>query len=172
MTLLAVHLQHLDRFVYLSPLAAEEESSYPHVESTYRLDEASLPPSIMFCCLFAHEIFIHHVYHKTLLKIAAEPLERTGTTSGDDSGNTDGSNGETIRILSEQAVDVAVMKMGVGGPGSGSDGDGGGGGDGAVGCVSEKALRKEVDLAIGNLMADGTGLRDYANAAVGGKVVR
>lgn len=61
-------------------------------------------------------------------------------------------------------MDLAVKEMVAGGGASG-------GGE-EEGCVSEEALREEVDAAIFRLMADGTGLRDYANAAIGGKVVR
>lgn len=56
--------------------------------------------------------------------------------------------------------------------GGGEDGGDDGGGSGGGGCLSEEVWREEVDVAIDKLMADGTGLRDYANAAVGGKVVR
>lgn len=73
---------------------------------------------------------------------------------------------ETIRSLSEEAVHLAVNEMA-----GGEDDGGGGGGGGDGGCVSEEGLRKEVDEAIRKLTADGTGRRDYANAAVGGKVV-
>lgn len=115
------------------------------------------------------------VARKALLERAAGPPEPPGSSAGDssDSGNGDGDKDgpgteEMIRSLSEEAVHLAVREM------VGSDGGGGSGGgeDGGGGCVSEDVLREEVDMAIGKLMADGTGLRDFANAAVGGKVVR
>lgn len=75
-----------------------------------------------------------------------------------------------IRALSKAAVDLAVKTrvLGRGSRDGGDESSGGGGG----GCVSEEVVRKEVDVAIGKLMADGTGMRDYANAALGGRVVR
>lgn len=39
-------------------------------------------------------------------------------------------------------------------------------------CVDTKELQEEVAKAIKRLEADGTGLRDFANVAVGGQVVR
>ncbi|CAN0183651.1 unnamed protein product [Ectocarpus sp. 6 AP-2014] len=94
---------------------------------------------------------------------AAQPSERTGTSRDGDGDAAE----HRIRALSKAAVDLAV-KTRVVGSGSQDGGDESGGGGG---CVSEGAVREEVDGAIGKLMADGTGMRDYANAALGGKVL-
>jgi len=40
------------------------------------------------------------------------------------------------------------------------------------GCVSEELVLRELGHALDNYAADGTGLRDFANSAVGGRVVR
>lgn len=95
---------------------------------------------------------------------AAQPSERTGTSRDGDGDAAE----HQIRALSKAAVDLAV-KTRVLGSGSRDGGDESGGGGG---CVSEGVVREEVDVAIGKLMADGTGMRDHANAALGGKVVR
>lgn len=96
-------------------------------------------------------------------------MGRTGTADGNDTTSSrDGSaEAEKLRALSDEAVDVAVKQMVMGGRSGDRDR---GGGD--AGCVQEEVVRGEVDVAIGKLRADGTGLRDYANAAVGGRVVR
>ena len=44
-------------------------------------------------------------------------------------------------------------------------------GDGGEECISEERLLEEVEEALDNHAADGTGLRDFANKAIGGKVV-
>ncbi|CAB1096384.1 unnamed protein product [Ectocarpus sp. CCAP 1310/34] len=94
---------------------------------------------------------------------AAQPSERIGTSRDGDGDAAE----HQIRALSKVAVDLAIKTRVLGsGSRDGSDESGGGGG-----CVSEGVVREEVDVAIGKLMADGTGMRDYANAALGGKVL-
>jgi len=101
---------------------------------------------------------------KALLESAAEPSDGTDAT-GENGGGGDGpATKDRIRDLSEAAVDLAVQEMIAGGGASS--------GDKEEECVSEQAFRAEVDAAIYRLVADGTGRRDYANAAIGGKVVR
>ncbi|CAM9236169.1 unnamed protein product [Scytosiphon promiscuus] len=117
---------------------------------------------------------ITHSELEALLDRAAQPLglDASSTTARGSSsdGSSGGSGEEQLRILSEAAVGRAVDRITkeryVGK--SGGRGEGGGGEEG---CVSEMGLREEVDAAIEKLRADGTGLRDYANAAVGGKVL-
>ncbi|CAM9246056.1 unnamed protein product, partial [Hapterophycus canaliculatus] len=108
---------------------------------------------------------------EALLDRAAQPLERDSSSKklrgGSSDGAPRGSAEEQLRLLTEAAVGRAVDRM----TKEGSVGKGGSGGGAGEGCVSESDLREEVDAAIDKLRVDGTGLRDYANAAVGGKVV-
>lgn len=115
------------------------------------------------------EFKIHHrprpltFFSQALLESVAQPSERAGTGRGDSDASE-----HQIRALSKAAVDLAVETRVLGRDRrDGGDESGGGGG-----CVSEEVVREEVDVAIGKLMADGTGMRDYANAALGGTVVR
>ncbi|CAM9557981.1 unnamed protein product [Ectocarpus fasciculatus] len=103
---------------------------------------------------------------EALLESAAQPSERTDTSRDDDGGDA---VEHRIRALSKAAVDLAVKTrvLGRGSRDGGDESSGGGGGR----CVPEEVVREEVDVAIGKLMADGTGMRDYANAALGGRVL-
>lgn len=82
---------------------------------------------------------------------AAQPSDPPSVGGGGDCSNAK----SNLQGLSRAAVDRALEEV---------RGEG-------VGCVSEEHLREEVEDAIEKLATDGTGLRDYANVAVGGQVV-
>lgn len=90
-----------------------------------------------------------------LESVAAPPPDQPGASGGDGGIAARNSAESNLQGLSRAAVDRAL---------DGVRGEG-------VGCVSEEHLREEVEDAIEKLVADGTGLRDYANVAVGGQVV-
>ena len=93
---------------------------------------------------------------KALLEsAAAPPSDQPGASGGAGSVADRTHAGSNLQGLSRAAVDRAL---------DGVRGDG-------AGCVSVEHLREEVEDAIEKLVADGTGLRDYANVAVGGQVV-
>ena len=93
---------------------------------------------------------------KALLESAAAPPSDQPGASGGAGSVADRTHAESnLQGLSKAAVDRAL---------DGVRGEG-------AGCVSVEHLREEVEDAIEKLMADGTGLRDYANVAVGGQVV-
>lgn len=86
---------------------------------------------------------------------AAQPSDQPGVGGGGGGGG-DRSNAESnLQGLARAAVDRALEDV---------RGEG-------VGCVSEEHLREEVEDAVQKLVTDGTGLRDYANVAIGGQVV-
>eukprot|EP00752_Nemacystus_decipiens_P016834 g15066.t1 len=101
---------------------------------------------------------------EVLLARAAEPSKQSGAGAGDGGDGRGPDDEDTVRFLSEEAVHLAIERMARGGGGNGGD-------DGDSECVSEERLMSEVDEAIRKLRADGTGRRDYANTAVGGKVL-
>eukprot|EP00904_Undaria_pinnatifida_P000222 jgi/Undpi1/101/HiC_scaffold_1.g00101.m1 len=93
---------------------------------------------------------------EALLESAAAPPSDQPGASGGAGSVADRTHAESnLQGLSKAAVDRAL---------DGVRGEG-------AGCVSVEHLREEVEDAIEKLMADGTGLRDYANVAVGGQVL-